>query len=161
VKRRGCSIVLLATVVAACHGPLGPIAGGALSGRVVRQPVADWSFANEYAHAQIETRPQDPYSVTVNDYVAGGRLYIDIGKPGDWNRWRRYIHDDPRVRVRFGEEVYELVAVPVDDRTELTQLLAVYYAKSGSAPPRGCVLAQGPEGCVPDGATFVRLDPRR
>jgi hypothetical protein len=153
---------LLATgiVLAGCFGPLGPIPGGRLQGGVIRKPVTDWSFATAYRYAQVETRPKRPYSVTVNYYVAGGNLYLDIGTEADWNRWRRFIREDPRVRVRFGQRVYELLAVPVFDRDELSKLVPVYFAKAGVPAPRGCNPARITPACIPAGVTFARLDPR-
>jgi hypothetical protein len=159
---RGAVSWLLAAgiVLAGCSGPLGPIPGGRLQGGIIRKPVTDWSFAAAYRHAQVETRPENPYSVTVNYYVADGELYLDIGTEGDWNRWRRFMREDPRVRVRFGEHVYEVLAVPVFDRDELSVLVPVYFAKAGVRPPAGCDPARVTPVCIPPGVTFVRLDPR-
>jgi hypothetical protein len=155
--RRRFGIPLLAAAFAAvgCHGPFGPIPGGRLTGVRAEHPVADWSFANDYAHAQLELRPHDPYSVTVDFYVVDGKLYLAIGKQGDWSRWRRYIRDDPRVRVRFGERVYDLLAVPCPPR-EVEKILPAYYAKDRDRPPPGCAPSHAGPACPPP-SEFVRL----
>ena len=132
----------IATAVG-CGGPLGPIRGGRLAGATVATPVADWSFAESYPLMQIEVRPEDPYSVNVNFIVADGRLYVDIGRPEDWNRWRRLIRDDPRARVRFGDRVYPVLAEPVTATDEITAVTAAWEARRGKPPPAD--------------ATFVRL----
>jgi hypothetical protein len=140
-----------------CSGPFGPIHGGRLAGVAMTEPVRDWSFANRYRLMQIEVRPRDPYSVNVNFIVAAGRLYVDIGDPGDLNRWRRLIRADPNVRVRFGEHIYPVRIEPVTDPTELAQVLDAYYRKQGTTTPPGCRLPDVAR-CVPSGATFVRIE---
>lgn len=147
----------LAAALAACGGPLGPLHGGRLRGTAHGAPPGDWSFANQHRHAALEVRPRDPYSVTVNYYEVGGRLYLDIGAEAGWHRWRRYIRDDPRVRVRFGADIYDAVALPVGDEAEIAALLPAYFAKDSSEPPPGCAPPFPPQ-CFP-ATTFVRLDP--
>ena len=109
------SWMLLLPLIAACGGPLWVIPGGALSGELVSEPVADWSFVTD-AFVDLETRPDDPYSVTVNYVVKQGALYID---PAEGRTWLEHIRADPRVRVRFGERVYPVEAVLVDRPGEL------------------------------------------
>ena len=89
--------------------------GGALSGEVVTEPVKDWSFATD-AFLDLETRPDDPYSVELNYVVKDGKLYID---PAEGRTWFDYLREDPRVRVRFGDRVYPLAAVLVGQPGEL------------------------------------------
>lgn len=135
--RRSLSAWLL---VAACGGPIGPLAGGRLSGEEVAAPVTDWSFAAEYPIMEIEVRPADPYSVTIHYYLVGGRLYFE-GAPNGWSRWRRYLQEDQRVRVRFGEQVYAGRAVAVSDPTEIAAVLPVFYAKDRDQPSAACAAA--------------------
>ncbi len=114
VRRR---LPVLAVALLACGGgPVGMFPGGALRGTVVEAPVGDWSFAEDYGTVDLETRPGDPYSVRVNFVVRDGRLYID---PAEGRTWYRNIVADPRVRVRFGDEVYSATAVLVTDPAEL------------------------------------------
>jgi hypothetical protein len=147
-------------LAAGCPRPGGPSAGGRLTGTLVTDPVADWSFANAYPWAEVEARPDRPVSVTMRFYVAGGQLYLDLAKRR-FARWRDLVREDPRVRVRFGDRVYELLAVAVSDRGEIGEILPVYYAKDGGTVPEGCAPPYTGPGCeIPDVA-FVRLEPRR
>ncbi len=86
----------------ACGGPFLVFPGGELAGEVVSEPVDDWSFAND-RFVDLETRPEDPYSVELNYIVRDGKLYID---PAEGRRWLDHIRADPRVRVRFGDRLY-------------------------------------------------------
>ena len=47
-----------------CNGPVVLLPGGKLNGETRPVP-ADWAFAGDYGTAQLETRPEDPYSVNV------------------------------------------------------------------------------------------------
>ena len=98
-----------------CGGPFLVFPGGALSGTVVAEPVADWSFADD-TFVDLETRPDDPYSVELNYIVRDGRLYID---PAEGRAWLDHIRADDRVRVRFGDRVYPARAVLVGRPGEL------------------------------------------
>jgi len=106
-----------AGLLLACSGPFLAFPGGALGGDVETAPVSDWSFVDS-AFMDLEVRPDDPYSVTVNYFVRDGRLYID---PAEGREWYRYLKEDPRVRVRFGfdDRVYPLKAVLVGKPGEL------------------------------------------
>ena len=99
---------VLSTIVG-CGGPFLVIPGGELSGEVVSEPVTDWSFVSDL-FVDLETRPDDPYSVELNYVVRDGQLYID---PAEGRSWLEYIRADPRVRVRFGNKIYPLEAVMV------------------------------------------------
>lgn len=106
---------VLALVLSACGGPFLVFPGGALSGEVVEEPVRDWSFVDD-RFVDLETRPEDPYSVELNYVVRDGALYVD---PAEGRRWLDHIRADPRVRVRFDGKVYPLRAVLVGRPGEL------------------------------------------
>ena len=108
-------IVLASFLALACGGPFLVFPGGALSGEVVTEPVTDWSFVAD-RFVDLETRPDDPYSVELNYIVRDGKLYID---PAEGRTWFEYIKADPRVRVRFGGKVYPATAVLVGKSGEL------------------------------------------
>ncbi len=90
-----------------CGGPFLIFPGGALSGVVVEQPVEDWSSVSDH-FVDLETRPEQPYSVELNYMVKDGDLYID---PAEGRRWLDHIRADSRVRVRFAGKIYPLKAV--------------------------------------------------
>ena len=98
-----------------CGGPLLVFPGGELSGQVVKTQVGDWSFVED-SFVDLETRPDDPYSVQLNYIVKDGKLYVD---PAEGRNWLDHIRADPRVRVRFGGKVYPLKAVLVGQPGEL------------------------------------------
>jgi hypothetical protein len=106
---------LLVALALGCGGPFLAIPGGRLEGPVVNEPVTDWSFADD-PFLELETRPEDPYSVQLNYFVRDGRLYVD---PAEGRRWLDHIRSDPRVRVRIGGRVYPLTAVLVVRPDEL------------------------------------------
>ena len=114
--KRGALLVLAACAAAlGCGGPFLVIPGGELSGEVVAEPVTDWSFVTD-RFIDLETRPDDPYSVELNYFVRDGLLYVD---PAEGRKWLEYIRADPRVRARFGDQIYPLEAVLVGRPGEL------------------------------------------
>ena len=78
---------------------------------------------------QLETRPAEPYSINIWGVAMGDYLYVATSPEGA--NWTPYIEADPRVRVRFDEEVYPLRAVRVGDADEQAQVTAVYEEKYG------------------------------
>ena len=74
------SVACVCSALLGCE-PMGPIAGGRLSGEVVSDEVADWSFTDSIETIELETRPSDPHSITVWCYVHEGKLYIPSRAP--------------------------------------------------------------------------------
>jgi len=107
--------VALAQVGIACGGPFLIFPGGRLSGEVVTEPVEDWSFVED-RFIDIETRPEDPYSVELNYFVRDGKLYLD---PAEGRTWLEHIRADPNLRVRFGDRIYPVKAILVGEPGEL------------------------------------------
>jgi hypothetical protein len=116
MTRAGLVLTLgLALSSSGCGGPFLVFPGGELRGELASEPVEDWSFVDD-AFVDLETRPDDPYSVELNYVVRDGRLYLD---PAEGRRWLDHIRADPRVRVRFGGRIYPLKAVLVGRPGEL------------------------------------------
>lgn len=107
--------VVIVSSSTGCGGPFLIFPGGELSGELVTEPVADWSFVDD-SFVHLETRPDDPYSVELNYFVREGKLYID---PAEGREWLDHLRIDPRVRVRFDGKVYPLVARLVGEPGEL------------------------------------------
>jgi hypothetical protein len=99
----------------ACGGPFFVFPGGELQGEVVDGIVTDWSFVED-RFLDLETRPDDPYSVELNYVVRDGQLYID---PAEGRGWLEHLRADQRVRVRFDRKIYPLTAVLVGRPGEL------------------------------------------
>lgn len=95
------------------YGPLGPFPGPELAGSLVEQPVDDWSSVDAVKVVQIETRPENPYSVSTWLTRVGDGIYVFAGD--DESPWVQNIGDDPRVRIRIEGLIYERRAVRVTD----------------------------------------------
>ncbi len=121
--------VLLAfsALVLAC-GPMGPFPGGRLSGNVAAEVPDDWSFADAQDTVQLETRPSAPYSVNLWGCGIGDSFYLASGGGGD-ARWVEYIVEDPNVRLRVGDTIYELRAVRVEDDAESVRFVEALSRK--------------------------------
>jgi len=118
------------------YGPLGPIPGPELSGSVIEEPVEDWSFIDAIKVVQIETRPEDPYSVSTWATRIGDGIYVFASD--DESPWVRNISQDPRVRIRIEGRIYERRAVSVANletkRTFLTTVRSKYEGDYGFDP---------------------------
>jgi len=99
--------LVMAVTIGGCSSPFLGLPGGKLRGEVVHEPVEDWSFADSW-FLDLETRPDDPYSVELNYVVRDGKLYVD---PAEGRVWLDHMRADPRVRVRLGGRVYPATAV--------------------------------------------------
>ncbi len=104
------ALVAMLALSAGCGGPFLVFPGGALSGDVVEERVADFSFLSGDGIFELETRPADPYSVQLNYFLREGQVYID---PAEDRSWFDYLRQDPRVRARFEGKIYRLKAVLV------------------------------------------------
>jgi hypothetical protein len=120
-------------VVCAC-GPVGPIPGGKLEGEVVAEPVDDWSFTNPHETIQLETRVEDPHSVTVWCVAQEGRLYIPSRHP-EKKRWVQHVEEDPQVRVRVADRIYPARIARVTDPAELEAVVPLLIRKYDLDPP--------------------------
>lgn len=112
--------------IAGCSEPFIVFAGGDLSGEE-RPPPDDWSELRTEETFQLETRPDDPYSVNIWAVGIGEDAYIGTG-PGGTN-WSEYITRDPRVRLRVEETVYALLARPVEDVPERRRVAQAFAEK--------------------------------
>ncbi len=93
--------------------PVGPIAGRQLSGEEAAYP-SDWSFSDEHMTIAVETRLDDPHSVTTICFIHEAELFVPA-QGGSEKRWTHYILDDPRVRLKIGDSIYRARAVRVTD----------------------------------------------
>ena len=146
----------LATLVLVGCGPLGPFAGGRLSGELGPAKVSSWDFASGEARAQLETRPSDPHSINVWFASSGGALYVPtsmiLGPTDPRERdWVSHVAADPRVRLRLAGRVFERRMVRVDDPSEFAQARAALETK----------YELDPDGRDPEREVWIfRLDPR-
>jgi hypothetical protein len=146
----------LLTVLLMGFGPLGPCAGGALSGAVESASVADWTFTADLEQIQLETSPSEPHSVNAWCVGLGDRLYVPTSmirgtKTPSERAWVENVTLDPRVRLLVGDAVYERVAVRVDDAAEYDAARAALERKYELDPAE-----RDPEREI----WIYRLDPR-
>jgi hypothetical protein len=133
-KKRNAPFFVLAlfTVLSGCRGPLFLLPGGPLEGVTAPAP-ADWSFTDEIEVVQLETKPDEPYSVNIWVVALDGGLYVHSGS--SQHTWIENMEADPRVRLRANESVYGLVAARVTSQDEFDRFIAAYEKKYGD-PPR-------------------------
>jgi hypothetical protein len=105
------------------------VPGGEPEGERVRPP-NDWSFSDETSTIQLETRPDDPYSVNVWAVGLGPALYVHAG--AHRSTWVEQMEAQPNVRVRAGEKVYELRGARVESQDEFTRVADAWEAKYGT-----------------------------
>lgn len=111
--------------------PVVMIPGGALSGEVQAVP-ADWAFSDEFETVQLETRPEDPYSVNIWGVAVGEDFYVASGKAD--NAWARHIAADDNVRLRIDGTIFEMRAVEDDTPEGRERFLAAAKAKYDFEP---------------------------
>jgi hypothetical protein len=120
--------------LAGCEGPTALFPGGALTGSV--EPVPDdFGFARDAGTVQLETRPEDPYSVNIACSVVGDALYISAGS--NRAQWVENMEADPRVRMRIKGDLYELRAERVTDAAELDAFAEEWLKNAWARDPRG------------------------
>lgn len=141
------AVLVFGTLTVACD-PIVMIPGGELTGEVAPHPVS-WAFTDEYDTVQLETRPDDPYSVNIWAVAAGRAIYIASGK-GTESKWSKNIAGDRRVRLRVGETIYELAATEVNDDASRALFIAAAKKKYDFDPDEADASK----------AILYRLDPR-
>ncbi len=140
-------LALSILVLAIGCGPLVMIPGGRIDGTPTPPP-GDWSFSDAVDTVQLETNPDDPYSVNVWGVAAGAAFYIAAGDRD--SQWARNMNRDPEVRLKIEDAIYELRAVPVEDEAELERFLAAAKKKYDFEPDEE----------QRAGAQLYRLEPR-
>lgn len=126
----------------------GPVPGGALRGVVSPAP-ATWSAAlgGERAICEIEARPANPHSIQLECFARDSQLYVQSHRwalaPWWPKSWAAIWLEEPDVKVRIGDRIYELRAVRVTDAV----LRLTILNERGYDP-------------VPDGIALFRFDAR-
>ena len=108
-----------------------PLPGGELEGTPKSTP-DDWAFLAETSIVQIETRPDDPYSINIWAVGLGPVVYLHAGA----NRatWVEHLEADPRIRLRVEDDLYELRSTRVETQEEFDRFAEAYDAKYGVRP---------------------------
>jgi hypothetical protein len=140
--------------------------GGELRGTLDSSVIDDWVFTDEVEFVQIETRPDRPYSVQVYGVGSGNAFYIasqgwrgELGST-DRARWVDHLAEDPRIRLRVGETLYELKALRVEDDSEVERIRKLFLKKYGDAADSWGFWQSKPKAPRASEAVVYRLDPR-
>jgi len=121
-------LAFLCTLAAVCcNGPFAVIPGGRLDGDVQSVP-SDWSFAGDYGTIQLETRPDQPYSVNIAYTVMNGILYINAGDTE--TQWVKNMEANPKVRLRMDEALYGLIAQRVSETDDIAAFAVAWTDQS-------------------------------
>lgn len=121
---------LTAALLVGC-GPFLVFPGGELQGNEAAVP-GDWEFAAEIGTVEMETRPEDPYSINIWATGMGRHLYIHAG--ANRANWVEHIEADPRVRIGIQRKLYPLRAERVTDAGEFARFADAYEVKYGRRP---------------------------
>jgi hypothetical protein len=134
--RSGLFVAALCLALLAGCAPRDRRPGLWLSGEVVPEPVADWTFTDDVQEIFVETRTWYgiPHSVTTVCARDGEALYVPSlyfgdGDFPDARFWNHNAVRDPRVRLLIGERLYERQAVVVEDEAERAVALAAFAHK--------------------------------
>jgi hypothetical protein len=121
---RATVVGIAVALLVGCAEPVMVIPGGRLEGSVTAVPDT-WAAVPETV--QLETRPAKPYSVNIWALAVGRHLYVATSAEG--TTWSSFIENDPKVRVRMDESIYELTATSVFDLDERRRVAAAYVTK--------------------------------
>lgn len=115
-KLRAPLVLLAIAVFTGCNGPLPFLSGSALNGGVVPTPQT-WALEEDFGMAQLETNPDEPYSVNIAYTQIDGQLYLNAGDTE--TQWVKYMDANPNVRLRISDAIYELRAERIRDPQEV------------------------------------------
>ena len=123
--------LLLLAPIAGCDRPLVLLPGKTLEGQTAPVPES-WEFTDTVKTVQLETNPEDPYSVNIWVIALGEHLYVHAGA----NRaaWVEHMEADPRARLRVDDSIYELTATRVTAQEEFDRFSDAYEHKYGRRP---------------------------
>jgi hypothetical protein len=142
------TVVFLACLALACREPFVVLPGGKLGGEVLTS-APEFTSTDRHGTAQLETRPDDPYSVNFTYTVVSGRIYANAGDTE--TTWAKNVNADPRVRLRVDGALYELRAERVTDPAEIAVFGKAWLSQSSTR--------RDPSGF--DEVWLYRLEPRQ
>ena len=124
---------LAVSILTGCSNPIGPFSGGRLSGEEASWPPT-WGAVADQAEAQLETRPEDPYSINIWFAVLDDHAYLSSSllygphEPEE-REWVRNVNADPRVRFRVAGFVYPARVEVVEDPALKARVLDAFRVK--------------------------------
>ena len=124
-----CLVLLLVVLSVTGLEPRQRTPGLWLKGNLVTTPVTDWSFADHVDTVKVQTRTWYliPHSVTTYCVALNGRLYLDSFYPEGaeyphGRSWNENVARDPHVRLKIGNNLYDVTLVHVTDPAEKAAL---------------------------------------
>ncbi|MCP5184994.1 MAG: hypothetical protein H6993_13590 [Pseudomonadales bacterium] len=124
-------IPLVLVLLGAVYALLFLRSGGPLDGTPTPVP-PDWAAQSAVSVVQLETRPEDPYSVNLWMVAMGPAIYLHAG--ANRTAWVEHIEANPQVRLRIDEALFDLVASRVADPAEFAAFADDYERKYGVRP---------------------------
>ena len=122
------TLLLLSVLLSACE-PSDSRPGLWLSGDVEAFP-SDWSFADDFKliSVQVATPYGLPHSITIWCVQVNGSLYIAARAP-ESKRWPGWVENDPVIKLKFGDRLFEGRLRRIDDADEISPVSAAYAVK--------------------------------
>ena len=131
--------------------PMGPISGRELRGTDGAYP-SSWVFSEDAYTIAVETRPDDPHSVTTIAWLHEGSLHIPAMNGSD-KKWTGYVVADPRVRIKIGDLVFPAKLVRVEPADPAPYL-------DSAAGKYGQMAESRESGEIPEDIWLFRVEPR-
>ena len=130
IALRACLAIAAAACLVGCIDPKDQRPGLQLRGEAALDLPSDWSFTD--AHREIEIQVATPYviphSVTIWCAANGDELYVGARNP-DSKRWPGWVARDPNVRLRIGDQIYDVRLSIVEEADRIAQVRRAYVAK--------------------------------
>ena len=122
------AVLLFSLLLTACE-PRDTRPGLWLSGEIEAFP-SDWSFADDFKliTVQVATPYGLPHSVTIWCVQVDGSLYIAARAP-ESKRWPGWVENDPDIKLKFGERLFEGRLQRLDDADEISPVSDAYTVK--------------------------------
>ena len=124
-----CLVLLLVVVSITGFEPRQRTPGLWLKGNLVTTPVSDWTFTDQVSTVEVQTRTWYllPHSVTTYCIAYKGQLYLDsFYRPGveypHGRSWNENVARDPHVRLKIGNNLYDVTLSHVTDPAEKAAL---------------------------------------
>ena len=128
--RKLTTTILLGVLVSGCAEYL-PIPSGALEGRVLPLPLSLDRITQDKI-IQLETGTSEAYSVNLWVVEVVGYLHVFAGD--NKATWVENIEQNSNVRLRSGDEIFELEAVRVNDSEIFALFSEAWETKYGNRP---------------------------
>lgn len=131
----GTLVIVAGAVYVFRTDPIFMVSGKRLSGEELSYP-SDWSACNDHQTVAVETRVDDPHSVTTLCFVHDGDLVIPAMN-GSEKEWPAHVVRDPRVRVKIGDHVYPARAERMTEVSlnDLVESVAAKYPQIAERDP--------------------------